>query len=114
MIERTDAALVAWLQDGPASPPPEPLARSLALTRSTRQRPRLLVREHWTFGQPIFTNRPALAAAVALLLVGLLAAAMVGASLAGLRTPFDVNPAPPLRPPAVVVDSPPPAPPTSS
>src|SRR4051794_21539426 len=109
MIERTDAALVAWLQDGPASAPPEPLARTLALTRSTRQRPRLLIREHWTFGQPIFTNRPAIAAVVALMLVGLLAAAMVVASLAGLRTPFDVDPAPPLRPPAVVVGSPSPA-----
>jgi hypothetical protein len=106
MIERTDAALVAWLEEGPASARPEPLARTLALTRSTRQRPRLLVREHWTFGRPIFTNRPAIAAVVALLLVALLAAAMVVASLAGLRTPFHVDPAPPLRPPAVVVRTP--------
>lgn len=94
MTELTDAALAAWLQDGPESGPPESLARTLAQTRTIRQRPGWLVPDPWPSRRPWPFASPAMAALSVLLIAALLAVTALVASLARPRTPFDNDPIP--------------------
>ena len=102
MTDVTDAALAAWLREGPESGPPEPLARTLALTRSTRQRPGWLVRERGLAPRAWPARQPALAAMVVVVLAALLAAALVIAAVGRPTTPFDNDPIP--MPPTLSVE----------
>jgi TolB protein len=80
MTDPTERAFAAWLLDGPDVGPPEGLARAIAQTRRTRQRPGWLVAERWLpMDQPmqrVLPPRPAILLLVAALIAAGLATAV--------------------------------------
>ncbi len=91
MTETTDRALRAWLEQGPDRGPSEGLARALAATRRTPQRPGWSFPERWLPMQLTFTRtmnpRPMLFVVLALLLAAAVAAAALWVGSQQRRVP---------------------------